>query len=217
METINKKKSIDIYCYFLIFLCIFSFFLGFYFDENSAGAGTYTGDWVHIWKNIQTFANNDLLTALKYTDSSESSIYQSSRTPLIYVLNKLFNPFLYDPIVYRRSIFAISLTTPIIFYFCLKQKFRENYNSLFLLAAFIPLLSPYYRTTAFWGLEENYGIIFMLLTFLVYNIFMESEHQSDKKNYAQLFLISFFSSCCLYFDQKLIIIPLICFFFNYFF
>tara|TARA_Y100000590_G_scaffold15367_1_gene18469 strand:- start:7718 stop:9040 length:1323 start_codon:yes stop_codon:yes gene_type:complete len=212
METINKKKSIDIYCYFLIFLCIFSFFLGFYFDENSAGAGTYTGDWVHIWKNIQTFANNDLLTALKYTDSSESSIYQSSRTPLIYVLNKLFNPFLYDPIVYRRSIFAISLTTPIIFYFCLKQKFRENYNSLFLLAAFIPLLSPYYRTTAFWGLEENYGIIFMLLTFLVYNIFMESEHQSDKKNYAQLFLISFFSSCCLYFDQKLIIIPLICFF-----
>ena len=212
MDTNNKIKSIDVYCYFLIFLTISSFFLGFYFDENSAGGGTYSGDWVHIWKNIQTFANNDLSTALKYTDSSDSSIYQSSRTPLIYIINKLFNPFLYDPIVYRRSIFSISLTTPLIFYFCLKQKFKENYNPLLLLAAFIPLLSPYYRTSAFWGLEENYGIIFMLLTFLFYSIFMESENQSNKKNYIQLFLITFFSSCCLYFDQKLIIIPLICFF-----
>ena len=212
MNIVKKKQKFDYYCYLLIILSIFSFFLGFYLDENSAGAGSYKGDWVHIWKNMQTFANNDLLTALKYTDSIDSLHYQSSRTPLLYILHKLFNPFLYDPIFYRRSVFAISLTAPILFYFCLKQKFKEVNNSLLLLVSSIIFLSPYYRTSAFWGLEENYGIIFLLITFLFFNFFMKNTAQSDKKIYIQLFFVALFSSCCLYFDQKLIIVPMICFF-----
>ena len=108
---ISKIKIYDYYCYLLLCLSIFSFFLGFYLGENSAGAGSYEGDWVHIYlKNIQLFANNDLLTALKYTDSLDSANYQSSRTPLLYVLHKLFNPFLNDPTAYRISVFTISLT-----------------------------------------------------------------------------------------------------------
>ena len=73
-------------------------------------------------------------------------------------------------------------------------------------------LSPYFRTSSFWGLEENYGIICLLLTFLFLSQFLSNDNLSWK-NYHQLFLTAFFSSLCLYFDQKLVIIPLICFFF----
>ena len=62
---------------------------------------------------------------------------------------------------YRRSVFVVSLTTPFLFYFCLKQKFKEIDGLLLFLISSVVLLSPYYRTSAYWGLEENYGLIFL--------------------------------------------------------
>ena len=61
MQLKTSYKSFSI---FLIFLSTISFFFGFYLDENSAGAGTYTGDFQHIWKNLQIFLNNDILSSL---------------------------------------------------------------------------------------------------------------------------------------------------------
>ena len=46
--------------YFLIISSISSYFIGFLYGENSAGAGTFTGDFVFLWRNLQTFVNNDL-------------------------------------------------------------------------------------------------------------------------------------------------------------
>ena len=39
----------------LIALAISSYFVGFYLDENSAGAGGYEGDFDDIWNNLQIF------------------------------------------------------------------------------------------------------------------------------------------------------------------
>ena len=47
-NIINRKNLI----YLIISLIIISFFAGFYFDENSAGAGGYNGDITWILKNI---------------------------------------------------------------------------------------------------------------------------------------------------------------------
>ena len=188
-----------------VFLSIFSFFFGFYFDENSAGAGLYTGDWQHIWKNLQIYLTNDLASSLNHPD------YTDSRTPIAYIFHELFNPFVETEIGYRRSVFIISLALPVLFYFCLKQRFKKEDNILLLLISSIICLSPYYRTSAYWGLEENYGLISLLLTFLSLNYFLENDNTGGYKIYFQLFLTTFFSSLCLYFDQKLTIIPLICF------
>ena len=80
-----------------------------------------------------------------------------------------------------------------------------------MLVASTIFLSPYYRTSAYWGLEENFGLICLLLTFLCLNFFLENENQGGYKTYFQLFLLIFFSSVCVYFDLKLLIIPTICF------
>jgi hypothetical protein len=203
MELKNNYKKISIA---LIFLSFSSFFLGFYLDENSAGGGSYVGDWVFAWPNLQIFLNNDILTAINHED------LLTNRTPLLYILHKLFNPFAGDKIGYRISVLIISLAIPVMFYFCLKQKFKNESNLLLILLSSIIFLSPYYRTSSYWGLEENYGIISLLLTFLFLHFFLNNKNQDSIKSYSYLFFSTFFSSICIYFDQKLLIIPLICFF-----
>ena len=195
------------YKFFSIFLCFFSFFsffLGFYFEENSAGAGGYNGDFLLIWKNLQIFINNDLLVALNHPE------YYDSRAPTSYILHKFLNPWVDSEISFRASVFIISLSLPFLFYFCLKNKFKEENNLLLLLVSSVIFLSPYFRTTAYWGLQENYSLIFLLLSFLSLNIFLNEKINIYKK-YFYVFLIIFFSSSCLYFDLKLAIIPIICF------
>ena len=202
MEIKNNYRFLS---FILIFLSFSSFFLGFYLDENAAGGGSYLGDWVRAWPNIQIFLNHEISTAINH------EVYETNRSPLLYILHGLFNPFAETEIGYRRSVFVISLLVPALFYLCLKQKFQKKDNLLLLLVASCILLSPYFRTSSYWGLEENYGIISLLLTFLFLNSFLKNEKENSYKIYFQLFLLVFFSSVCVYFDQKLLIIPIICF------
>jgi len=191
---------------FLIALAVLSYFWGFYLDENSAGAGGPKGDIVHIWSNLKIYINNDIINSLNHPD------YYDSRLPTAYLLHEYLNPFIETKIAFRRSVFVISLVLPLLFFLCLKQKFHKEDNLLLLLISSTVFLSPYFRTSAYWGLEENYGLIFLLLTFLSLNNFLNNENFNSYKIYLQIFFITFLSSCCFYFDQKLIIIPIICFF-----
>ena len=211
MRVINYYKY---FAFFLIILSISSFFTGFIYGENSAGAGTFNGDFIHLWKNLQVFINNDLSVAISFTSNLDGENYQSSRTPLLYIFHKLFNPFTENKISFVRSVFAFSLLAPILFYLCLKQKFKETENLILILISCTILLSPYFRTSAFWGLEENFGIVFLLLSFFFLSKFLSNNNKLI--NYYLLFLTTFLSSLCLYFDQKLAIIPLICFLQIYF-
>ena len=201
----QMKVNYRILSLILIFISFSSLFLGFYLDENSAGAGSYNVDIQTIWNNLQLFLTNDLISSINHPD------YFDSRTPVAYVFHEVFNPFVDNITSYRRSVFIISLTLPVLFYFCLKQKFINNDNILLLLISSTVCLSPYFRTSSYWGLEENFGLIFLLLTFMSLSKFLKNEKQDGSKIHLLLFATTFFSSCCLYFDQKLIIIPAICF------
>ena len=175
MKLLNDNYKIVIFV--LIFLSFSSFFLGFYFDENSAGAGGLFGDFSLNWGNLQIFLNNDLLTAINYTDGADpDNVYNSSRPPLVYILHKLFNPFLETQISFRRSVFILSLSGPILFYLCLKQKFKKEDNLLLALIASTIFLSPYFRTSAYWGYTENFTFIAMLLSYYFLHNFL-----GDKK------------------------------------
>ena len=199
------KNNYKFFSFVLIFLSLLSFFLGFYLDENSAGGGSYLGDWSILWPNLKLFINNDLYTAITHEN------FLSNRSPLLYMMHASLNPFVENVIAYRRSVFIISLSVPVLFYFCLKQKFNNKDNLLLILIASTIFLSPYFRTSSYWGLEENYGIVSLLLTFLFLNFFLKNKNEYGYKIYFQLFLLIFFSSLCIYFDQKLLIIPIICF------
>ena len=74
------------FSYILFILILILYVLGFYLNEDSAGAGKL--DFVHEWKSFLEFKNFGL-NAL----SSES--YESSRTPLFLILIS-YNFFAYN-------------------------------------------------------------------------------------------------------------------------
>ena len=98
------KVNYRILSVILILISFSSLFLGFYFDENSAGAGSYKGDIQTIWKNLQIFLTYDLASSINHPD------YFDSRIPIAYILHETFNPFVKDIMSYRKSVFVISLT-----------------------------------------------------------------------------------------------------------
>ncbi len=200
------KNNYNIWIVILILLSWSSFFLGFYLDENSVGGGSYKGDWKYLWSNLNLFLNNDVLTSIEHEN------FLTNRPPLSYILHKLLNPFVFSEISFRRSVFCISLIVPILFYYSLKQRFEKGNDLLLILLASTILLSPYFRTSSYWGLEENYGIICLLSSYLFLNLFLKSIKTKTPKTFFYLLFLIFFSSLCAYFDQKLIIVPIICFF-----
>ena len=198
--NINIKNSLIIFFTFFIYS---SFVLGFYFNENSIGSGGYNGDLEWMWKNFEIYKTNDLWTAIHHPD------FFGNRTPLFYILHVLLNPFVFNIDSYRFTVFFISFLAPLIFYFCLTQRFKHTDKTiLFFISSFI-LLSPYYRTSAYWGMELNYGIICLLASIFFLNYTLYNSINSKLKLYFSLTLLTLFSSLCLYFDQKLLIIPLI--------
>ena len=203
MKTAIKKNLLVLSLSCLIFL---SFFIGFILDENSAGAGGVNGDFKLIWNNLQLLKNNFIvnLNSPEYTDS---------RTPAAYILHIFFNPFIETQYQFRLSVFLISLICPIFFFFLLKKKFAHIDKYLILLISSLVLLSPYFRTSAYWGLGENYGILCLLISYFVYQNLNFSDKQLNRKKIFNLFFLTFSSSLCVYFDHKLLIIPLIFFIF----
>jgi hypothetical protein len=137
--------------------------------------------------------------------------YISSRPPLIYILNKYLNPFIESKINFIRSVFFFSLLAPILFYYSLKIKFPKINNIILMLLACTILLSPYFRTSSYWGLEENYGIVFIFVSYILLEIFFRENQNKNLYKLIKLFFLTLSSSLCVYFDQKLLIIPLFCF------
>jgi hypothetical protein len=202
MNKLSRFQKILFSC--LLLFLFFFFIYGFVIGENSAGGGGYNGDFKTTFENLQLFVNNNFLEAIRLT--TDNNLYYTNRPPLLYILHSLLNPFSNNKELYRLSVFFISLLVPLFFYLSLRIKFKKVHNIFLLSLSFLILLSPYFRTSSYWGLEENYAFITLFLSFIFLKKFFL------KNNYYYLFFTVFLSSTCVYFDQKFIIIPLICFF-----
>jgi len=194
-----KNKTENYLLLTLSLLVYLSYFLSYFFGEDSIGGGDNDLTW--IWQNFEIFKSNDILSAIR------DEKFFGNRTPLLYIINIYLNPFIENIDSYRFSIFIFFIISPIIFFYTLKKYFsEENSYILFCVSTFL-LLSPYFRSSAVWGQEINYGILSLIVTFFYFIKFKKNE---DLLN---LFFTIFFSSVCVYFDQKLLIVPLFCFYY----
>ena len=188
-----KKSNLGLIT--LLFIIIVSYILGFYLNEDSAGGGKI--DYInHEWGTIQLFIKNDISTVLS------SILYASSRTPLFYIVNK-FIPFNNDIENLRLFWFIFSSTIPFLFYFTLKivasKKINEAYIFLF---SFIILLSPYFRTNAYWPSSENMLIFFVILSLFFYFLLIDKKNQNKFELYIFSSLSIISAYCAFYTDQK---------------
>ena len=92
------------------------------------------------------------------------------------------------------------------FFYSLRKIYINHINNfyIFILSSII-LLSPYFRTSSFWGLEENFGIFATIVSVIFFN---KIKSEQNKNKTINIFFVVFFSSLCVYFDQKLLIITL---------
>ena len=174
-----------------------SFFLGFVIKEDSSGGGLI--DYSAIVNNYQLFQDSEFLKI-------DWSKYKSSALPVYYIISKYIIPVNYSFLFYSGYLsFCISILTILITYQCLCIKNKiQSFNWEVLLVAVIPMLSPFFRTSAFWSLEENIGYFFFALTILFY---LKSK---DKKKYEYCAIL--FSCLSFYARQNYAFLPIIIFF-----
>lgn len=202
----NKKEKIklnsqNILAFSLSFIILIYFFYGFYTNENAAGAGGYNGDFKLIWQNLNLLKKGII-------SNLDNFNYSDSRPPLSYILHILFNPFIYNEEVFRLSNLIISSSIPFLLFISIKQNYSKLDNSLVLLLSLAVTLSPYYRTTSYWALGENYGIILLLSSYLIYvNLSKNLMSYRYPKKIWIIFFLCLSSSLIVYFDQKLIFVP----------
>ena len=198
--TISKNNTLYM---ILILFSLSSFIYGFVIREDSAGGGKI--DFSNTWTNQKIFNENTTIASIKNTKTSEIKLSINSHFPSSYIINKFLNPFSKNKENFLISIFILNIFLPIIFFLILKKNYKKQ--NLYLLACFssIIYLSPYYRTSSYWAGMENYGLLMMVISYYFYSTYLKEIN--NKKKYILIF--SIFSCLCVYFDQKLALIPLI--------
>ena len=198
----SNSKNNFIYI-FLIILAMTSFIYGFVVKEDSAGGGLY--DFNNTWNNQTTFNENSLTDSIRNTKTAEIRENINSHFPFSYILNKFLNPFSNNKENFLRSIFILNFFVPLIFFFSLKNNYTNKNLYLIGCLSSILYLSPYFRTSSYWAGMENYGLSMFVISFYFF-----SNYLIKKKNIKfNIIFFSIFSCFCVYFDQKLLIIPLV--------
>ena len=200
-----KKNLIFI---ILILISVSSFIYGFSVREDSAGGGKY--DFRNVWNNQKIFNENSIIDSLKNTKTSEIGKFINSHFPFSYLLNKVINPYSKNKESFLKSIFILNLILPILFFLILKNIFIKK--NIYLLACYssIIYLSPYFRTSSYWAGMENYGLFMVLFSFYFFSKYLKiTNNKLQFRKNLYIILFSFFSCLCVYFDQKLLLFPII--------
>ena len=190
----------------IICLIFISFFLGYFLRENAVGGGKEF--YLISWPIIQSFREDFLFTIQNYTtlDLGGPADYQ---LPFSHMINAYLNPFSDNIVHFQLSTTIISFTIFFIFAFTLKKAFLNINIFDILLTSSVILLLPFFRTSAFWGKNENYGWLFFILALYFFSEIKKNIYK-DPGNRDKLIIISFCftSACALYARQLLFFLPI---------
>ena len=140
-NTSIKEKNLINFKFFLFFLILLSYFLGFYYRENIAGGAE--ADFNNLtWKGILAFKNNFTETLFNYGAIGEGSL------PLFHIINAYLNPLSYSQVSFQFSICLLSLLNVVFFSQILRQKYKINNVDSYLYSS-IFLILPFFRSAAF--------------------------------------------------------------------
>ena len=179
MFNINKLNI------FLYFLLSTSIMLGLYFGEDSAGSGGFIIDFNYTWPLVVDPYNFSTKLEIKF--------------PLHYYIAHIIYLFSDSKDILRMVYCCIAITTPYLFFICLKNKFKElDHNNLFFFSLIIFLL-PSFRSAAIWPNTQITALIFFLISII---FFLKWENKKDyTKLNINLILTVFFLSLTVYTRQ----------------
>ncbi len=168
-------------------LCIFSIYVGFYFNENSSGGANFDYNFL-IPFNLNFSKNFE--QGLNYFLSNTGTLVHS---PIFYILIgyliKITKSLYFTKLLY----ILVCCSLPLIFYKILKLKYKKD-NQIIFLFSLVIFLSPYFRTSAIWLLSDNLSLIFFGLSIYYFN----KSSRSNDINFKDSFLCLFFLILCCY-------------------
>ena len=181
-----------------ILLSITFYFLGFFYREISNGAG-HTDLQLHIWPLVNDFNENYVYTLKNYLS------YKEATFPFFHTLQAFLNPFKKSYFIYCLSNTIFNLLILYIFFIYIKKKkiFSEKNLDLLLLVVFIFLLSPWFRSSSYWGMTENLSIFF-----LIPSIYYLSKVFEKKDNIKINIILAIFISLTIYARQQYLFLGL---------
>ena len=187
--------------FIIISLVSISFFLGYLLRENSVGGGPEF--YALSWPIIQSFKEDFLFSIKNYGSFGDYTI------PFSHVLNAYINPFSNDIENFQLSITIISFAIFLIFALVFKKIYKHINFVDILLTSSIILLLPFFRTSAFWGKNENYGWLFFILALYFFSeIKKDISKNPNNQNILNVILFCFTSACALYARQALAFLPI---------
>jgi len=195
---LNKKVLLK---FFIICLISVSFFLGYFLRENAVGGGLEF--YAMEWPIIQSFKKDFLFTINNY------GLMHDYTMPFPHMMNAYLNPFSDNATNFQLANTIISFLIFIIFAIVLKKIFLHiNFVDILLISS-VFLILPFFRTSAFWGKQENYGWLFLIIAFYFFSeIKKDISKNPSSRDILNIVFFCLTSACALYSRQALFFLPI---------
>ena len=189
-----NNKLQYVYTFIILFSLIFSFL--FKIDISNGGA---IRDLYFHWNYI--VALGDSLNILKQTDLHADNAFPH-HYPLHHIIFSRFNFLANNLDNYLNFYFVFSLFLPVLFYYCIDNRFPEIDFSKKIFISTIIYFLPNYQASSIWG-NSHITSLFFFLGSLYFLINLEKNNQV--KVNLKIFLIVFFMACAAYTRQYYVI------------
>ncbi len=153
---INKRR-LSVY----IFFCS-SLFVGLILGENSSGGAKIDHSYLLFF--IENFSINFKYGFEKFLNQPASLIH----SPSFYLISGFLLKVTQNLLIVKIFNIIISCFIPYVFFLILKTKYKTQSDYVFYLSLLI-FLSPYFRSSAIWLLNENLSLLFFSLSILFFN------------------------------------------------
>jgi hypothetical protein len=186
---INYKINFRKEHFFYLFL-YGTLLVGFFLGENSTGGAEY--DSQIAFRAVKAFSLNLISTFKNY------NAYEISHYPFYYIFLSQILKFSESIFVTKFIVFHLNLFLPFIFYKIIKFLYGIKNKYLIYLPGII-FLSPSFRASSIWGLNDNIALTFFSLSILFYLKFTNAK--SSKKKLLYLIMNALMLSIAAYIRQ----------------
>jgi hypothetical protein len=200
IQANNAKINETVILSAVLLTVVVSFFFGFIMGEDSIGGARFDFDYFH-WPIIKRFSTMSW--------SAAAADYPSATNPLLYILASL-SPFHNDQRTYRGMSFAIALLTWPLLTWAYHRRYSNNGIDWLwaLFGASTILISPSFRSSAFWGTTDYLPFVFCAGTSLLLSRIQDSEdHESRPIGLFFLIAVAVVSSSAFYDRQFYAFLP----------
>ena len=175
MKVLLKKN----YLFIIFYLTIL---IGFYFDEDLLGGAKH--DYFFHVRFIELFSK-DLIEGLSIYGYED---YLVRNSPIFYIILSQLNKLI-DLETIRLINSISSLLLVLIFYRCLKIKFKNVNNQILKILSCIIFLSPMVRSHAIWPYPIMWGLIFFTISVYYFLKFKDTKIQKNKFFYISIIFL----------------------------